>query len=541
MFYFNPYTIPPLLAAFVILSLGTYVWFKKFRSLTNFAWFLVCVSMFVWLMSDFFMNSTNDRVLAIFFSKIVYVGVTFIPISNAFFAYRISKTRVNILLLVLLFFLYLVAIYFVFYTNKIIYGFHQYSWGLYQKAGLWHWLYLMLWGPAYAIGIIIIRKQSLLTPAKSEERQRLNYIFYTFLGGGLIGSLNFVQKYGVPVYPVGYFAVPLIVAFITLAIYRHSLMDIKIVIKRGIVYSSVIAILTGVYLLLVVLIEMLFRDFVGYRSIFVSLLLTFTIALLFNPLHNKIQALIDHLFLGKTPEEIARENELLRQEVERSERLKAASTLALGLAHEIKNPLTTIKTFSEHLPEKCNDKEFVSKFSSLIPSEVERINNIVHRLLDFSKPSPPSFQKTNVHSLIKDILEFLSNDFLKHRIAVNESYEDGNLNLRVDPGQIKQVILNLLLNAMEAMPTGGNICIKTKKTRGSTFELTIKDEGCGIPPEHIKNLFTPFLSTKEGGSGLGLSICHQIIKNHGGTIEVKSEKNKGTEIRIEFPLREDQA
>jgi len=165
----------------------------------------------------------------------------------------------------------------------------------------------------------------------------------------------------------------------------------------------------------------------------------------------------------------------------------------------------------------------------------------VHRLLDFSKPSPPSFQKTNVHSLIKDILEFLSNDFLKHRIAVNESYEDGNLNLRVDPGQIKQVILNLLLNAMEAMPTGGNICIKTKKTRGSTFELTIKDEGCGIPPEHIKNLFTPFLSTKEGGSGLGLSICHQIIKNHGWTIEVKSEKNKGTEIRIEFPLREDQA
>ncbi len=317
-------------------------------------------------------------------------------------------------------------------------------------------------------------------------------------------------------------------------------MEISFVIKRGIVYSCVIGILTGAYLLLVVLIELLFRGFIGYRSIFISLLLTFIIAFLFNPLRNRIQALIDHLFLGKTPEEIAQENKLLRHEVERSERLKAASTLALGLAHEIKNPLTTIKTFSEYLPERSKDEAFIKKFSKMIPAEVERINNIVHRLLDFSKPAPPSFQETNIHSLIKDILEFLSNDFLKHHIRVHESYEDTNLTLRIDPGQIKQVLLNLLLNAIEAMPKGGNLTIKTQKTPTDAFEITITDDGCGIPPQHMKNLFTPFFSTKEGGSGLGLSICHQIIKNHGGTIEVGSKEGKGTEIRIKFSLSKNQ-
>ncbi len=540
MFYFNPYAIPPLIAALVILFLGTYVWSKNIRSLTNFSWFLVCLSMFIWLLADFFMYSTNNLTLAIFFSKIVYVGVTFIPVANIIFSFRISKIRINTPLFLTLIFLYFLALYFTFFSTLIINGFYHYHWGLYPKAGPWHWLYLVLWGFAFSLGLAALRRRTLLLPKKSEERQRLNYAFYTFLTGGVIGSSDFAQKYGVQFYPFGYFAVPFVVAFISLAIHKHSLMGINIVIKRGIVYSSVISILTGLYLLLVILIEMFFRGFVGYRSIFVSLLLTFIIALLFNPLRNRIQILIDRLFLGKTPEEISRENELLRKEVERSERLKAASTLALGLAHEIKNPLTTIKTFSEYLPERSEDKEFVKKFATMIPAEVERINNIVHRLLDFSKPTPPSFQETNIHSLIRDILEFLSNDFLKHHIRVHESYEDTNLSLRIDLGQIKQVLLNLFLNATEAMPKGGNLYIKTQKAQEDSFEITIKDDGCGIPPEHMKNLFTPFFSTKESGSGLGLSICHQIIKNHGGTIEVESKEGKGTEIKIKLLLSKNQ-
>jgi len=279
---------------------------------------------------------------------------------------------------------------------------------------------------------------------------------------------------------------------------------------------------------------------IGYNSLPISLLLTFTIALLFSPIRNRIQVLIDRLFLGKAPKEIVRENELLRHEVERSERLRAASTLALGLAHEIKNPLTTIKTFSEHLPQKCNDKEFISKFSKLIPSEVERINRIVHRLLNFSKPSPPKFQKTNLHALIKDIVELMSNDFLKYHITVDETYEDSNLTLCIDPGQIKQVLLNLLLNAKEAMAKGGNLHIDTKIIPMDSLEITITDDGCGIPPEHMKDLFTPFFSTKEGGTGLGLSICHQIIKNHGGTIIAESTLKSGTTFKIRIPLQKHQ-
>lgn len=285
------------------------------------------------------------------------------------------------------------------------------------------------------------------------------------------------------------------------------------------------------------LVEWFFRGIIGYRSIIISLLSAFVIALLFSPLRNKIQSLVDHVFFGKLPQEIASENERLRQELERSERLKATSTLALGLAHEIKNPLTTIKTFAEYLPEKYKDDEFVNKFSKIIPSEVERINNIVHQLLDFSKPSPPAFNNTNIHNLISDILAFLNSSFLKNKIKVNESYEDLTLVIKIDPIQIKQALLNIILNAIESMPNGGTISIKTMLEEHDYLEIEISDEGCGIAEKDLKHIFDPFYSKKESGTGLGLSISYRIIQNHKGSIEVESEVNKGTIFRIKLPMQ----
>jgi len=307
---------------------------------------------------------------------------------------------------------------------------------------------------------------------------------------------------------------------------------IEIIYKKGLLYSILIAILSAIYLLLIIIIESLFRGVIGYQSFLLSLFSAFLMALLFNPLRQKIQTFVDRIFLGKSPEEIAKENELLKQELERSERLKAASTLALGLAHEIKNPLTTLKTFSEFLPKKFKEEDFVTKFSKIIPAEVDRINNIVHKLLDFSKPTPPILKSVNICSIVKETLELMSNDFLKRRITLIEECADHNLMVAVDAAQIKQVFFNVILNALDSMPRGGKIHITTKVKNTKQIEIILKDEGCGIPKKDMKNIFNPFFTTKDEGTGLGLAISHQIIKNNKGEIEVESELNTGTTVLI---------
>ena len=309
----------------------------------------------------------------------------------------------------------------------------------------------------------------------------------------------------------------------------------KSYLKKWLLYSILIAALTGIYLLLIIISESLFSGVMGYRSFILSLLSAFLMALLFNPIRNRIQSFVDKLFLGRSLQEIAEENELLKQELERSERLKAASTLALGLAHEIKNPLTTLKTFSEFLPEKFKEEDFVNKFSKIIPAEVDRINSIVHKLLEFSKPTPPTFKSENIYDIIKDTLELMSNDFLKRRVKLIEECEDRDLIVNVDAAQIKQVLFNVILNALDSMPKGGKICISVKIKQPEQIEIILKDEGQGIPRNDIKNIFNPFFTTKDEGTGLGLAISHQIIINNKGEIEIESELNVGTTVIIRLP------
>ncbi|MFA5125284.1 MAG: ATP-binding protein [Patescibacteria group bacterium] len=360
-------------------------------------------------------------------------------------------------------------------------------------------------------------------------------LFIALAIGCICGTINFLYFFNLGFYPLANLGISLYCMIFTYAVFKHQVMGLEIVLRKGLLYSGLITIFTCIYLIVIFISEWLFRGILGYKSIFLSLLSAVTIALLFNPLRDKIQNYIDCLFLGKTTEELARENELLKQEIERSERLKTVSSLALGVAHEIKNPLTALKTFTEFLPEKYKDENFLKKFSKIIPKEVERINNIVRQLLDFSKPSLPILKPTNICNIMDEILELMNNDFLKRRILVNEQCENHDIIANIDAAQIKQVFYNIIINAMDSMSNGGKIYIMAKSIVNEKVEIIVKDEGCGISIENLKNIFNPFFSTKDKGTGLGLSICHQIIKNHDGTIEIKSELNQGTSVIIRLP------
>ena len=500
------------------------------------AWMLCNFFTFIWALGATLASLNSSSISFVNWSlRIADIGVTFIPVLALHFFYLLTN-KINKGILI---FVYLQAIIFsvLFAKTNFIaaYPYQKiYNTILYYTAGKIYFLWFGFLSAIMTYAHLILIKFYL--DKRNKEKDNLTLLLIAASCAFICGTANFFYFLNFSLFQFANLGIVVYCLIVTYAIFRHQLLGIEVIYKKGLLYSMLIAILTGIYLLLILIVEGLFRGFMGYKSYIVSLLAAFTIAILFNPLRNRLQAFVDKIFLGKTSQEIAHENELLRQELERSERLKTASTLALGLAHEIKNPLTTIKTFSEFLPQRSDDKEFLNKFARLVPGEVERINNIVHQLLDFSKPAPPSFQKIKISRLIDDTLMFLSNDFLKRNISIAKSYEDPELEIKVDPAQIKQAFLNLILNAMEAMVHGGCITIKTQTRQAGFFEIRIQDEGCGIAKEDLKHIFDPFFSTKDSGTGLGLAIVHQIIKNHHGTVAAESEIGKGTQFVIKLPL-----
>ena len=226
---------------------------------------------------------------------------------------------------------------------------------------------------------------------------------------------------------------------------------------------------------------------------------------------------------------------MLLAQVQHQDRLKAVATLAAGMAHEIKNPLTAIKIFAEHLPTKYNDPDFRDKFKGVMVKEVDRVNNIVQQLLDFSKPKDPELKHASVQEILEETLNLLNSSFLSHRIEVVRDYK-ADPKLLVDRNQLKQAFLNLLLNALQAMPNGGTLTVATSLNRKDEFTVSIADTGVGIPEDQLAHIFDPFFTTKHRGSGLGLTICRGIMDAHRGTIRAEcSPDHPGTTIVLEFP------
>jgi len=370
--------------------------------------------------------------------------------------------------------------------------------------------------------------------AQGRKRKHLQFTFFAMATGFIGGTSVLAPMFGIQLYPYGNFSIPIYALIITYAILRHQLTDIRIVIKKSLIYSLVVTALTAGYFGLIYGVERVVQTTFGYQSVWLSLSAFALMALVFQPLKLGIQRLVDRLFFHAPHEELVRRMERLEQEVRQAEKLKAVSTLAAGLAHEIKNPLTSIKTFTTYLLEKGTDPEFQRKFQRIVTHEVDKIDHIVHQLLDFAKPAPPKLEAVQTSRLLDETLDFLSNDCLKRRIAVERRY-GSEVTIQGDSQQLRQVFLNLFLNSLEAMDgTGGTLSVATAR-KGSHLAVTIADTGPGIPKEHLPHLFDPFFTTKPRGTGLGLAVVQGIIQEHRGTITIDSHPGEGTRVRIEFP------
>jgi signal transduction histidine kinase len=229
--------------------------------------------------------------------------------------------------------------------------------------------------------------------------------------------------------------------------------------------------------------------------------------------------------------------------VRRADRLASLGTLTAGLAHEIRNPLVAIKTFIQLLPERFNDEEFLNHFTNIASSEVGRISLFINELLNFARPYEPKLEFEDVNTVLDGIVLLVSTETKKKRVNVVKSYSPDLRLVQIDREQIKQVFLNVLLNAVEATPEDGSITVKTRsytKPEGEPYiQIEFTDTGCGIPSDQLEEIFNPFFSTKSTGSGLGLSISHQIVEDHKGFIHVESELTKGSSFFINLPLEQE--
>ncbi len=382
---------------------------------------------------------------------------------------------------------------------------------------------------------------SSINKAEKDKKNQLKYIVLVSALAWAGGLANWLLWFNIYIPPLGNSIITIYLAVIAYAILRHHLLDINVVFKKSIIYSVSATILTAMYFLIVFLSEQLFRGVTGYSSMPLTIFILIFFAFMFHPLKNQVQRIIDKYFFRGSIEQIDEENIKLREELQKSEKLKAVATLAAGMAHEIKNPLTSIKTFAEYLPERYADPGFREKFNKIVGSEVDRINTIVKQLLEFSRPSEPDLKEADINKLMDETLALLNNDLLKRGIRVKTHYSPLP-RINVDSSQIKQVFLNIALNATEAMKKGGTLTVSTETihdSRSATHEpavsITISDTGEGIGKEDLKRIFDPFFSRKDGGTGLGLSVVHGIVEKHGGAISAESAPGKGTAFHITLP------
>jgi signal transduction histidine kinase len=228
----------------------------------------------------------------------------------------------------------------------------------------------------------------------------------------------------------------------------------------------------------------------------------------------------------------------------RAEKFSFLGNLAARLAHEIKNPMTAIGTFIQMLPRKYEDEEFRKDFHKIAMEETIRVNNLITELLDLVKTKESHFEFNDLHGLIDKMLLLVSPQTNAKKIEVLRAYDADIGRVWLDAEKMKQVVLNLLSNAVEFTPEGGKIEIVTRRCTEKGKEkavcIDIADNGIGIPPPMIDKIFDPYFTTKHksnihNGTGLGLFIAHQNIQDHQGLIEVKSEVDQGTTFLLTLP------
>ncbi len=227
----------------------------------------------------------------------------------------------------------------------------------------------------------------------------------------------------------------------------------------------------------------------------------------------------------------------LEQRLRQADRLAALGTVSAGLAHEIKNPLSAIKTFVQLLPKKFQSATFMDKFNITVPREIDRINQLVEDLLELTRTRKRPWTAIDIGPLILQVIELHGEEMRKKGVLFENHFDPALPPIQGDPDSLYRAFSNIVINSIQAMPNGGALTIFSEiDSAHPMVKITFRDTGVGMDENTTKNLFNPFFTTKDKGVGLGMALTHKIIEDHRGTIEVMSEQGMGSTFTLRLPV-----
>jgi len=520
------------------ISVGLFVLLKNPQKLTNRIFSIYSLTVAWWSLWELLTEFSLNEAVAVTRLRIEYIGVCFIPVLFYHVVLNLTGTKKH---------LGLYASYLLGTGFTILISLMRHRTFLPDAVPMAYLPYWAKAGPLYPLFILfftfyVLHGHYTLWKGIQREpvrlkRKQLQYFLFSSMIAYIAAIPEFSLKLGlrIPILqPYGLYSVPIYMILVAYAIVQFELFDIHVVIRKSLIYSILVTFLTAGYFGLVYGIERIFQIALGYQSIWTSLAAFALMALAFQPLKVGIQRAVDLLIFRVPQEAVVKRMERLEQEAIRSEKLKAISTLAAGMAHEIKNPLTAIKTFSESVSEFRDDPTFMKQYNETMPAEISRIQRIVQDLLNFAKPKSPELKPVELGPLIHSTVSLLSSELSKRHIHWTVTCQHNGAAPQADADQLRQVLINLVQNAAEAMPDGGTLTITTQTNDGH-WELQVSDTGQGIPKELLPKIFDPFVTTKEHGNGLGLAMVYSIIQAHHGTIHVASTPGHGTTFTLRLP------
>jgi two-component system sensor histidine kinase HydH len=228
----------------------------------------------------------------------------------------------------------------------------------------------------------------------------------------------------------------------------------------------------------------------------------------------------------------------LQEEIRRKEKLAAIGGLAAGVAHEIRNPLSSIKGIATYFKNKFDENSDDEEMAGVMIEEVERLNRVISELLEFARPTELKLKTTNVNSMIEHSVRLIEKEASEKNIGIKLDLSQQPLSAQIDSDRFAQCLLNLYLNALQAMEKGGQLSIKDSLTHENLIVIEIRDTGSGIKIENLNKIFDPYYTTKTKGTGLGLAIVHKIVEAHNGSIKVRSISGQGTSFIISIPAKQ---
>lgn len=474
-----------------------------------YAWFsALCIALFFFEVGSFFSGATEGG----FWAVIHYMGALAIPpFCIAFSRYFLNNRP----------FLPKTAIALASIGSLVI--------ALAFLTPLSRWIPNLSLIPYYYIGLTLvyccgILFYSIRYKVPETDKKRTAYVLIACLIAGFLSLFDLLAMAGVGIPDLAAMAVSALLYFILIVITHSELPELYEIMARAFLMFILIVFAAIIFL---VIIGLFWGTLPPLNTVLVASLI---IVVTMDPFKMVLKKIFDYFFPDN--KEVFASFYAFDKELER-EKSTLLEEMATGLAHEIRNPLGSIKGAAQFLRAEANVEN--QKFLNVIIEEVDRLNGAVSQFLDYAKPYTLNLKPQRIEPVVEKAISLIRASRLSEAVAIETEFHPDLPLANIDAEQMIQVILNIAINAIDAMPEGGSLNFRTTRIEGDdggAIALSIRDTGRGIAKEDMKNIFKPFFTTKKRGVGLGLAICHRIIRKHGGLIRVKSIPGQGSVFYI---------